>query len=72
MAEEEAVPNIDWGYAGDGTVATFTFSTMPNRNNVLRLKIGTTDGREIGLIISYNATVGLQKACEEARQKLGF
>ena len=72
MAAEEAVPNIDWGYAGDGTVADFTFSIIPRRNNVLRLKIGTTDGREIGLIISYNATIGLQKACEEARHKLGF
>ena len=72
MAEEETVPNIDWGFAGDGTISTFTFSVMPKRDGFLRLKITTTEGRELDLIIRHSAVKGLQNACAEVRQKLGF
>ncbi|MBV8778260.1 MAG: hypothetical protein JO258_13780 [Alphaproteobacteria bacterium] len=72
MAEEETPPNIDWGFAGDGTISTFTFSTMPNRHGFLRLSITTKEGRELDLIIRHSAVKGLQNACAEVRQKLGF
>jgi len=72
MAEEEAVPDIDWGYSGDGTIASFAFSTMPNRHGFLRLKITTKEGRELDLIIRHSAVKGLENACAEVRRKLGF
>jgi hypothetical protein len=66
------VPDIDWGYSGDGTISTFTFSTMPKRHGFLRLQIVTKDRRELDFIISHSAVKGLQNACAEVRQKLGF
>lgn len=35
MAEEETVPNIDWGFA-EATISSFTFSQIPGKPGVLR------------------------------------
>ena len=71
MAEEETVPDIDWGLS-EATISSFTFSQLPRRPGVLRFRIVTKDLRETDFIITHNAIIGLQQACAEARQKLGF
>jgi hypothetical protein len=73
MAEQETVPNIDWGVPTEyGTAYDFEFTPLPEFPDHVRMKFNTTKGGEIEVAITKHVAMKLLACLEEVRTRLGL
>ena len=73
MADEEMVPNIDWGVPSEyGTAFDFEFTPLPEFPDHLRMRFKTTKAGTIEVAITQNIAMKLLACLEEVRQRLGL
>ena len=73
MAEEETVPDIDWGMPTEyGTAFDFEFTPLPDFPDHVRMRFKTTKAGSIEVAITKNIAMQVLACLEEVRQKLGL
>jgi hypothetical protein len=73
MAEEETVPNIDWGVPTEyGTAFDFEFTPISEQPHHLRMKFKTTKGGPIDVALTKSLAMKILACLEEIRQREGL